>query len=372
MTRIIRPLTFLGLFALVMSVGPTTADANGFGLFGPRQTTYISPVETIYSMPIATSYVVPTTSIVSSSYLVPTSSVVYRPTTYLAPTIYRSSATLLPTSYVVGSSFLRPTRYYVGDVIATSSVLPTSVVYRSSVYPSSIVYPSTSIVTPSRIVYDAPVIESAPPIYVDRPANSSNSSGRPAQSEPPLSNERSRSSESDSTTGRSPTLESRPLDPDPVPAPRERDIELESPPPPDIPLQPEEGSINDLDPLPSGLFDETRESLRPTFAGSVPGSTLAAATRSVQGRVRDTRSGRPISGAVVSFSNTLASFGERRAVTNDRGEFRLEFIPDGDWSIIISGQNEEAPTRTYPQITVLNGRIFDRGGRDYSKLLLDY
>lgn len=375
MTRIMRPLAYVGLAALAMSVGPRPAIADGFGLFGPRQTTFISPVETIYAAPVATSYVVPTTSVISSSYLVPTSRVVFRPTTYsLTPTIYRSSATLLPTSYFVGSSVLTPTRFYTGNVLATSSIVPTSVLYPSSViYPSSIVYPTTSVITPSRIVYDAPVVESAPPVFVDRPPASSQggSPGRSTQEDPPLSLDRPRQQNEGQLNGRGSALESRPLDVGPAPLEREQ-LEPDSPPPPAIPMQGEDDSIDNL-PLPSELFDETRESRRPAFSTGVPGSTLAAVAGAIQGRVRESRSGRPVSGAIVTFSNASPSFSDRQAVTNERGEFRLpSALPAGDWSIIVSGQRAEFPTRTYPQITVVNGRIYDSNGRDYSKLVLDY
>ncbi|WP_169976554.1 carboxypeptidase-like regulatory domain-containing protein [Tautonia rosea] len=384
MTRFLRPLTFGGLIALLVSLGPMTAQASGLGLFGPRETTYITPIETVSVVPTVSSYVIPTTSVVSTSYLVPTTSVVYRPARYtLAPTIYRpASTTVLPTSYLVGSSFLQPTRYYTSDVVATSFV-PTSVLSAtrfvspsSVVYPSSFVYPS-SIVYPSSVVYDAPIIDSGAPIYVDRPSAPAVTSGPQGQSEPGLSIEQNRQRGNPPGVGRAPALENQPIDPrpEPEPTPSEpaRTIEPEPLSPPDLPAPSDDGSIEGIGPLPSLPFEEFRESRRPAFSGNVPGSTLAAATRLVQGRVRDEDTGRPVAGAVVRFSNTIATFAERQAVTNDRGEFQLaEFLPDGDWSIVVSGTNGEAPTRTYPLITVMSGRIYDRLGRDYSKLVLDY
>ncbi|MEW4568000.1 carboxypeptidase regulatory-like domain-containing protein [Tautonia sp. JC769] len=388
MTRFLRPLPLAGLIALVVSLGPTTAQANGLGLFGPRETTYISPIETVSVVPTVSSYVVPTTSIVSTSYLVPTSSVVYRPARYtLAPTIYRSASTaLLPTSYLVGGSILRPTRYYSSDLVATS-YLPTSVLSTTRfVSPSSVVYPS-SIVYPSSVVYDAPIVESAAPIYVDRPSTPAGSSAPQRQSEPGLSIEQNRQRGNPPGVGRAPALENQAIDPRPEPQPQtpsqpeptpsqgqpDRSIEPEPLSPPDLPAPSDDGSIDGIGPLPSLPFEEFRESQRPAFSGGVPGSSLAAATRMVQGRVRDEETGRPVAGAVVRFSNTIATFAERQAVTNERGEFQLgEFLPDGDWSIVVSGTNGDAPTRTYPLITVMSGRIYDRMGRDYSKLVLDY
>lgn len=376
MTRFLRPLTFVGLMALVVSSGPTTAQANGLGLFGPRETTFITPIETVSVVPTVSSYVMPTTSIVSTSFLVPTSSVVYRPARYtLAPTIYRSaSTTVLPTSFLVGSSILQPTRYYTSDVLATSFVPNSMLSTTRFLTPSSIVYPSS-------VVYDAPIIESAAPIYVDRPSASAAGSAPQRQSEPGLSIERNRQQGNPPGVGRAPALENQAIDPrpeavpppEPTPSEPDRSIEPEPLSPPDLPAPSDDGSIEGIGPLPSLPFEELRESRRPAFSGGVPGSTLAAATRMVQGRVRDEATGRPVAGAVVRFSNTIATFAERQAVTNDRGEFQLtEFLPDGDWSIVVSGTNGEAPTRTYPLITIMSGRIYDRTGRDYSKLVLDY
>ncbi|QDV33743.1 carboxypeptidase-like regulatory domain-containing protein [Tautonia plasticadhaerens] len=362
MTRFIRRIALGGLLALALGLTPRPAVGNGFGLFGPRETVYLgSPVETIYAVPTATSYVVPTTSIVSTSYLVPTASYVYRPARYtLAPTIYRSASTLLPTSYLVGSSYLRPTRYYLDDVVSTSYV-PTSYAYSTSLlYPSSVVYDST-------------------PIVVDRPvaAPSPSPSGTSAtrRNEPAL--QAPRQSGNPPGTGRSPELESRaiePRQPEASAAPAEEEdagIVPEPSSPPTLPAPGEDGAIEGIMPLPEPF--ETRTSQRPAFSGGLPGSTLAAATKLVQGRVRDEQTRGPVSGLVVTFSNTVSSFAERRAVTDEDGQFRLaEFLPDGDWSIVVSGSGANAPTRTYPQVTVMGGRIYDRLGRDYSKLVLDY
>ncbi|RUL88217.1 carboxypeptidase-like regulatory domain-containing protein [Tautonia sociabilis] len=360
MSLTIRRLASGGLLALVLSLPPTPAAANGFGLldglFGPRATVYDVPVETIFAVPTVTSYVVPTTEVISTSYLVPTSTVVYRPARYtLAPTIYRPATTVLPTRYYVGGTLLRPTRYYLDDVVTTT-------------------YYSDPIVYPSRIVYDTPVIESSAPVVIDAPAASPSPSATRSQSEPRLSNP-PRQSTNPPGSGRSSALESRP---EPEPAapeaaaapPEPQPIDQEPTSPPDVPALGEDGSIEGILPLPEPF--EMRQSQRPAFGG-VPGSSLASATKLVQGRVRDERTGQPRSGLVVTFSNTVSSFAERRAVTDDRGQFQLEeFLPDGDWSIVVSGQAENEPTRTYPQVTVVGGRIYDRLGRDYTKLVLDY
>lgn len=367
MTRFIRRIAFGGLLALALGLAPTPAVGNGFGLFGPRETVYVgSPVETIYAVPTATSYVVPTTSVVSTSYLVPTASYVYRPARYtLAPTIYRPASSVLPTSYLLGTSYLRPTRYYIDDVVSTSylstSYVPTSYAYSSSVlYPSSVVYDSTPVVVDRAVVAPAP-------------APSGTSSTR--RSEPTL--ERPRQSGNPPGTGRAPELESRaiePRQPEAQAAPAQRDdagIVPEPSSPPTLPAPGEDGAIEGIMPLPEPF--ETRTSQRPAFSGGLPGSTLAAATKLVQGRVRDEQTRGPVAGLVVTFSNTVSSFAERRAMTDENGQFQLgEFLPDGDWSIVVSGPGEDAPTRTYPQVTVMGGRIYDRLGRDYSKLVLDY
>jgi hypothetical protein len=359
MTRMIRRIALGGLLALALSLSPTPAVGSGFGLFGPRETVYIgSPVETIYAVPMVSSYIVPTTSVVSTSYLVPTSTVVYRPARYtLAPTMYRSASALLPTSYLVGSPFLRPTRYYIDDVVSTA-YYPTSVVYPSSaLYPSSIVYDSTPVVV------DRPSVSAAP-----APSSTTRSS------EPAL--ETPRQSGNPPGTGRAPALESRAIEPrDPAPAqtPAGADpgIVPEPSSPPALPAPGEDESLDGIGPLPEPF--EMRSSQRPAFSGGLPGSTLAAATKLVQGRVRDEQTGRPVGGLVVTFSNSITSFAERRAVTDATGQFQLgEFLPDGDWSIVVSGAGENGASRTYPQVTVMGGRIYDRLGRDYSKLVLDY
>ena len=362
------------IVACSLTVGLDEASANGFGVS-----------ERVFMAPTASYVEVPSSYLASTSYLVapetttfgPAYSVV-RPTgAYYSTRSYRPLSrgllgTLFPTRYYVENSYVTPTRYVIDD-LATTSYLSTSYAY-----PSQVLYGSGLLPTTSVICRDGPLVGTVPDDIVRSPST-----------EPRLSVPESGRAIIPPETGRGAALESRPnarqnsapikpLDTapeadaagDPQPTTqgdRILDPEIQSPPIPEGP------DGEDANPFPIDPFD-SRDSMRPPFSGGLSASAAIAAAKVIEGRVRGETGGAPIAGLTVRFSNVVStSFADRRAITDDLGNFRLtEFLPDGDWSIVISGDSAETPTRTYPQITVVGGRIYDRSGRDYSKLVLNY
>ena len=359
-----------------LAVGPPGAAANGFGV-----------VDRVFVAPTASYESFPTSYLETRSYSLAPSYATLSPTYYetqTTPTVLTTRAyrplnrglfgALFPTRYLADDPlviptryYASPTRYYVDDFVTTTSLATTYAYPTTSVLYGSGLLPTTAV-----LCRDGPIVGTIPADVVRSPSN-----------EPPLLNSGSGRPAATANSGRGAALESRPNPPaaedpfQPEPSvpitstPAEPQPSAEdalAPGPENSPPIPDPPAGDFSDPFPTDTFD-SRDSMRPPFGGGLS----ASLANLVEGRVRSETAGASLGGLTVRFSNAVPSFADRRAVTDTRGHFRLpEFLPDGDWSVVISGDSPDRPTRTYPQITVMGGRIYDRLGRDYSKIVLNY
>ena len=374
--------SLLGAFWAIiatLAVSVSGATANGFGV-----------VDRVFVAPTATYETVPTSYLETRSYSLAPSYATFAPTYYetlptstvLSTTAYRPwrrglFGALFPSRYLIDDplvvptrSYASPTRYYVDDLVTTTSLGTTYA------YPTTSILYGSGLLPTTVICRDGPIVGTVPAGVVRSPTD-----------EPPLLNSQSGRPAPTSNGGRGAALESRPNAPS-----AENSFDSEpSAPVSESPAQPQSGIDESLipnlettpPPIPESSGDvsapfrtdvfESSDSMRPAFGGGLSGSAAASLANLVEGRVRSETAGASLEGLTVRFSNAVPSFTDRQTVTDARGNFRLpEFLPDGDWSVVISSDSPERPTRTYPQITVMGGRIYDRLGRDYSKLVLNY
>lgn len=324
MIRLIRRVAPVGLLATVLLTG-LSGESRAGGL-GFTETVYVDPL-------VETGYYVPTTYTASTSYLLPTRYVL-RPRVY-SPTVY-STSYVVPTRTVVRRPLFGGTRYLLGGTLA-----PTRYVV-DDVYPTSF---SSYSYSPYPTVYGlgpmvySPVVGTAM-IVDDRPVTR-------AQRAPVDSSARR------AAGTREPGLE----DPGDLPATGGMS-------PPSSPELPAPGSLDDGD-----LDTEFRQNFRPTYRSARPSS----AARRVSGRVRSQYNGDPMEGLTVTFKNANPNTGDRVAVTDVDGRFILDqFLPDGDWTVLIAGAGDDAEVTSYPALYISRGLIYDQEGEVYSDLLLNY